>query len=127
MTNQMENIDMKRASIALTSLLLMVSCSQINAGVQDIGRHSAYPETVARARDLPNNTWVTLTGKIIRNIGDSLYLFQDSTDEIRVAIAQKAWNGVSFNPEVKVRITGKVDLNFQGIQINVDQVELLVE
>lgn len=118
---------MIRASIALTCLLIVISCSRINTNIQDIGKHSAYPESVARVKELPDNTWVTLTGKIVRGLGDNLYLFQDSSDEIKVAITDKAWNGESYNPEIKVKLTGKINLNMHGIQINVDQIEQLTE
>lgn len=125
---------MIRISITLTCLLIIIGCSEIkndvkdvNTDIQDIGKQSAFPESVTRARELPDDTWVTLTGKIVRDLGDHLYIFQDSTDEIKVSITEKAWNGVSFNPEIKVKITGKVNFNMHGIQINIVKVEQLAE
>jgi uncharacterized protein (TIGR00156 family) len=109
--------------ILLASLLVLMGCSQVNTDIQNIGRHSAYPETIARARELPANTWVTLTGSIIRSLGNDQYIFQDSTDTIKVAITDQAWNGTDFKPNMQATITGKVELNGSGIRINVAQVK----
>ncbi len=132
---------MIRVSIALTCLLIMISCSQmktdihdvnkdihdINTDIQDASMESAYPESVARARQLPDDSWVTLTGNIIQNLGDNQYIFKDSSDEIEITVTAKAWNGLSFNPKVKVKITGKVDFTMHGIQINIANIEQLAE
>lgn len=132
---------MIRVSIAFTCLLIMISCTQmetgikevntgihdINTDIQDINMESAYPESVARARQLPDDSWVSLTGKIIKNLGDNQYIFQDSSDEIKITVTDQAWNGLSFNPKTKVKITGKVDITMHGIQINIANIEKLAE
>ncbi|TBL30287.1 NirD/YgiW/YdeI family stress tolerance protein, partial [Klebsiella oxytoca] len=65
--------------------------------------------TVAKAKTLSDDTWVILTGKITKKIGDELYVFEDTTGAINVEIDQKRWRGQTVTPENTVKIEGKID------------------
>ena len=105
----------------------MVGCARLDSEVQDSGKESAYKDTVARARDEIDDTWVTLNGKIVKNYGDGLYFFRDSTGEIRVRIDDKAWDGVEYNSGMTVKLTGKVNKEFAGIEVVVEKVEVVTQ
>lgn len=65
--------------------------------------------TVAITKNASDDTWVTLTGKIIKQVDHKKYIFQDSTGEITVEIKDRIWNGLTVNPDITVKITGEVD------------------
>lgn len=116
---------MKTLLIFLIGFMAMTGCSRLNSEIQDVGEESAYEETVARAKEELDDTWVTLNGKIVEKIGDSLYIFRDSTGEIKVRIDDQTWGGQEFKLGMKVKLTGKVDKGFTGFEIAVSKVEVL--
>ncbi|MEQ4988869.1 MULTISPECIES: YgiW/YdeI family stress tolerance OB fold protein [Proteus] len=81
--------------------------------------------TVAKAKDLSDDTWVILTGKITKKIGDELYVFEDSTGGINVDIDNKRWRGQTVTPDNTVRIEGKVDKEWTSTEIDVKQITII--
>ena len=78
--------------------------------------------TVAIAKSLRDDTWVTLRGKITERISDDLYKFQDASGVINVDIDHKRWNGVTVGPQDTVEIQGKVDKDWNSVEIDVKQI-----
>ncbi|APW86477.1 TPA: YgiW/YdeI family stress tolerance OB fold protein [Klebsiella variicola] len=78
--------------------------------------------TVANAKSLRDDTWVTLRGKITERISDDLYKFQDASGVINVDIDHKRWNGVTVGPQDTVEIQGKVDKDWNSVEIDVKQI-----
>ncbi|MFH5060590.1 YgiW/YdeI family stress tolerance OB fold protein [Proteus vulgaris] len=81
--------------------------------------------TVAKAKDLSDDTWIILTGKITKKIGDELYVFEDSTGGINVDIDNKRWRGQTVTPDNTVRIEGKVDKEWTSTEIDVKQITII--
>lgn len=81
--------------------------------------------TVIKARDLSDDTWVILTGKITKKIGDELYVFEDSTGAINVDIDNKRWRGQTVTPENTVKLEGKVDKEWTNTEIDVKQITII--
>ncbi|HCM3803378.1 TPA: YgiW/YdeI family stress tolerance OB fold protein [Klebsiella variicola subsp. variicola] len=78
--------------------------------------------TVANAKSLRDDTWVTLRGKITERISDDLYKFQDASGVINVDIDHKRWNGVTVGPQDTVEIQGEVDKDWNSVEIDVKQI-----
>ena len=78
--------------------------------------------TVANAKSLRDDTWVTLRGKITERISDDLYKFQDASGVINVDIDHKRWNGVTVGPQDTVEIQGEVDKDWNSLEIDVKQI-----
>ena len=78
--------------------------------------------TVANAKTLRDDTWVTLRGKIVERISDDLYKFQDSSGTVNVDIDHKRWNGVTVAPQDTVEIQGEVDKDWNSVEIDVKQI-----
>lgn len=81
--------------------------------------------TVAKAKTLSDDTWVILTGKITKKIGDELYVFEDTTGAINVEIDQKRWRGQTVTPENIVKIEGKIDKEWTSTEIDVKQLSIV--
>lgn len=75
--------------------------------------------TVAEALKMSDDAWVTLTGKIDRQIGEEKYQFSDGTGVITVEIDDEDWRGLSVGSNDTVVIQGEVDreLTRRGIDV----------
>ena len=65
--------------------------------------------TVQGALNAYDDTIVTLTGKIIRQVAHEKYEFSDNTGTIIIEIDDDEWYGVQAGPNDTVQIRGEVD------------------
>ncbi|ODN43994.1 hypothetical protein BGC07_03530 [Piscirickettsia litoralis] len=56
-----------------------------------------------------DDTHVTLTGHIIKQVGDDKYTFKDATGEITVKIKSRYFPSQDITPATKIKLTGEVD------------------
>lgn len=101
----------------LTLATLLTISSTALAGFQSTNQQGGFtggaaPQsaTVAQALkasrdDMP----VQLTGKIVSQVDDDEYIFQDATGQIKVEIDRKVWKDVNVTPNDTITIYGKVD------------------
>lgn len=68
---------------------------------------------------------VTLTGFIVKHLRDRYYLFRDKTGEMRVRIDRHRWRDRRVTTKTPVRLTGRIDRDFQELYINVRQMDVL--
>ena len=83
-------------------------------------------QPISRAADA--NKWVddqfvVLQGKIVKQLSKNDYLFQDESGEVRVEIDRRAWRGLDVSPNDEIKIYGEVDIERQGLEIDVDRIE----
>ena len=78
--------------------------------------------TVALAKEMRDDTYVTLRGTIIQHIGKDKYLFKDNTGTITIEIDHDKWGGQTIGPEDTVEIYGEVDKEWISVEIDVDRV-----
>jgi len=71
----------------------------------------SHPVTVLGAWDLPNDSWVILTGNIVNSLGSNRYTFRDSSGEMIVEIDQNIWRGLFIGESDRVEIRGEVRVN----------------
>ncbi len=81
--------------------------------------------TVKEALKLPDDAYVTLTGKIEKKIGRDDYLFTDSTGSIEIEIDNRHWYNLTVGPEDTVVISGEIDRDFNRRKVDVDRIEKL--
>lgn len=71
------------------------------------------------------DTMVKLEGKIVEQLGDEMYWFEDATGKIKIEIDKKYMPATEFNHETKVVIIGEVDYDLlEGTEVEVKIVEL---
>ncbi|BEH97753.1 OB fold stress tolerance protein YgiW [Edwardsiella ictaluri] len=75
--------------------------------------------TVAKAKDLSDNSWVVLQGNIEQRVRGDHYTFRDATGTIEVEIDHKYWNGQTITPKDKVEIQGEIDKDWSTTKIDV--------
>lgn len=81
--------------------------------------------TVAKAKELPDDAWVSLEGNIVKQIGKELYEFKDSTGTITVDIDDRRWQGQVVTPETKVQLDGEIDKEWMELEVDVKRVTII--
>lgn len=81
--------------------------------------------TVEAAKNMSDDTHITLIGNIEQHLGGDKYLFKDKTGTIKVEIDHDKWNGQNVSPADKVEIRGEVDKGWTSVKIDVDEVRIV--
>ena len=89
--------------------------------------NSVSPTTVAKAKELKDDSWVKLRGNITERLSDDRYVFRDASGTVNVEIEQKRWNGQNVTPQDQVEIQGKVDKDWNEFEIEVKQITKLAK
>jgi uncharacterized protein (TIGR00156 family) len=82
------------------------------------------PATAAEAATLPDDAKVTLSGYIVRSLGDEQYEFRDATGTLVVEIDDDEWQGAEITPNDPVELTGEIDHEGQDLELEVDHIRL---
>ena len=86
---------------------------------------SVATSSVAQVKQMTDDTYVVLQGRIVQHLGQKKYLFKDKTGEITVKISPKKWRGVTATPKDLVEIQGEVDKDWNSLEIDVDYIRKL--
>lgn len=82
--------------------------------------------TVKAVKGMRDDTFVTLTGRIVSRIGGDKYVFQDATGQITVDIDDEDFRGQTVSPQNMVRITGEVEKEFgRATEVDVKSLQVL--
>lgn len=117
--NEQEH-EMNKASVIGLVALISVSSFAMAAytGPQEQNKVS-----VAQLKDVADDQWVTLEGKLVKHLGGENYLFKDSSGEVEVEVDQKVWRGTEVGPDDLIRIRGEVDHSWNKTEVEVESLE----
>ena len=79
--------------------------------------------SVTEVVTLPNNSPVVMRGRITKNMGEQMYLFEDSSGNIMLEIDEEDWNGNTVRVNDIVTVYGKVDKGSNSVEIDVDSIQ----
>ncbi|MBO7644723.1 MAG: NirD/YgiW/YdeI family stress tolerance protein [Alphaproteobacteria bacterium] len=79
--------------------------------------------SVMEVMSLPDNAPVAMRGRITQNMGDSVYIFEDSSGTIMMEIDEEDWNGNTVRVNDIVTVYGNVDKGDNYLEIDVNSVE----
>ena len=79
--------------------------------------------SVTEVMNLPDNAPVTMRGRITQNVGDNIYVFEDSSGTIMMEIDEEDWNGNTVRVNDVVTVYGNVDKSPNYIEIDVSSIE----
>ena len=124
----MEKI-MKKVSV-LTLALLMPMCAAFagsghnmnNSMNNNMMRNQPSVWTVTEVMSLPDNTPVVMRGRITRNMGDNIFVFEDSSGTIMMEIEEADWNGNTVLVDDIVTVYGNIDKSDNYTEIDVSSV-----
>lgn len=77
---------------------------------------------VADIDKMNDGAWVKLRGSIVERLSGDHYLFRDASGSVDVEIDHKYWNGVTASPQDEVEIQGKVDKEWNQVNVDVKQI-----
>ncbi|MFV8762067.1 YgiW/YdeI family stress tolerance OB fold protein [Yersinia enterocolitica] len=78
--------------------------------------------TVAKAKTMWDDSWVTLRGNIEKRIGGEHYIFRDATGTMVVDIDHKYWYGLTITPQDTVELHGEIDRDWNSVELDVKQI-----
>jgi len=81
--------------------------------------------TAAAALQAADDTPAVLQGNIVRRIKKERYEFQDATGTVQVEIDDDDWPPQPVSEKTVVKLTGEVDRNWRGVEVDVDFVEIV--
>lgn len=82
----------------------------------------AIVSTVKEAKEMNDDTYVTLRGNIEKRIKGDHYMFRDATGTIEIEIDDDKWHGLTVGPEDVVEILGEVDKGWMSTTIDVKSI-----
>jgi uncharacterized protein (TIGR00156 family) len=112
---------MKVKQLFFLMVLLVLSGSMVYA--QGYTGPGLDPVTVAEAKNLRDDSPVLLRGKIERFLGDEKYVFSDDSGTITIEVDDRLWASLSVSQDDIVEISGEVDKNFRGVEIEVNSIK----
>ncbi len=83
--------------------------------------------TMQKAAEQPDDTWVTLEGKILNHKGDEKYTFQDASGSGVVEIDRKAWRGVEVGPSDTVQLLVEVDKDWGAVEFEAKSIKVIAK
>ena len=122
---------MKKISVLAMLTVLPVASALAGSGVNSNMKNSNnmmqqnQPTywSVTEVVSLPDNTPVTMRGKITKNMGDNIYVFEDSSGTIMMEIEEEDWNGNTVLVDDIVTVYGNIDKSDNYTEIDVSSVE----
>ncbi|MGD9851104.1 MAG: NirD/YgiW/YdeI family stress tolerance protein [Nitrospirales bacterium] len=112
---------MSKHILFMTVSIFLLGSLTLWAQFQD-PRHTGIT-TVSAAQEVKDDTWVTLSGTILRQLGEERYLFQDATGTMVVEIDHEDWENVTADPKTILRISGEIDRDWLTTEMEVERVE----
>lgn len=79
--------------------------------------------SVSEVMTLPDNSPVVMRGRITKDMGGNMYVFEDSSGTVMLEIDDEDWNGNTVRVNDVVTVYGNIDKGVNYIEIDVDSVE----
>lgn len=123
---------MKSIRLPLIAAIALFSGATFAAGYTGPGSEAAKPApasqvtSVKAAKEAADDTPAVLEGSIVKRLHGEHYEFKDATGSMQVEIDHDDWpQGVDVSEKTRVRLTGEVDHERKGVEIDVDRVEVI--
>nr|WP_314264152.1 NirD/YgiW/YdeI family stress tolerance protein [uncultured Moellerella sp.] len=130
----------KLSTLALITALASAPAIAVNGGFEGPGATTAAAQTsqtggftdanasqtsVGEALKLKDDSWVVMSGKIVKQLDKKHYEFTDGTGTITLEIDRKQWKGVNVTPNDKIQIRGKIDKDWRSTEVDVSEVQII--
>ena len=78
--------------------------------------------TVTEVVSLPDDTPVVMRGRITKNMGNNIFVFEDSSGTIMMEIDEESWNGNTVRVDDIVTVYGNVDKGSNYTEVDVESI-----
>lgn len=113
---------MKKISMLAVLTLLPIYSSVAANNMNKTNTQPAY-WSVSEVMTLPDNSPVVMRGRITKDMGGNMYVFEDSSGTVMLEIDDEDWNGNTVRVNDVVTVYGNIDKGVNYIEIDVDSVE----
>lgn len=116
---------MKKISVLTLAALLPVfgaMAANNNSATNVIHQNAPVYWSVTEITDLPNNTPVVLLGRITKNMGNEMFVFEDASGTIMLEIDEEDWNGNTVRVDDVVTVYGHIDRDGNVTEVEVDSI-----
>ena len=103
--------------------VMMVLAAPAYAGFQQT--EQAAITSVEKVLKMPDDSFVTIEGNIVKQVGNEKYLVQSGKSCIVVEIDDELLMNVTVTPKNRVRISGEVDRDFKSIELEASKIEII--
>ena len=112
-------------SVLLISFFLITACGGGFNGPGSTGASTVKAvKALASQNPSEDETKVTLTGNIVKQIDDEHYTFKDSTGTITVEIEKEKFIFSKVTPETEITITGDIEIEPSSVKIDVEKLKI---
>ena len=115
---------MKRISI-LTLVALMPVCTAFAGPGKNVNNNmNTQPAvwSVTEVVSLPDDTPVVMRGRITKNMGNNIFVFEDASGTIMMEIDEESWNGNTVRVDDVVTVYGNVDKSSNYTEVDVESI-----
>jgi len=115
---------MKKISVLTLAAVLPVCSAMAGPGkmMNNGNMNNTQPAvwTVTEVVSLPDNTPVVMRGRITKNMGNNIFVFEDGSGTIMLEIDEESWNGNTVRVDDIVTVYGNVDkgTNYTEVDVN---------
>lgn len=104
-------------------VVMMVLAAPAYAGFQQT--EQAIITSVEKVLKMPDDSFVTIEGNIVKQVGNEKYLVQSGKSSIVVEIDDELLMNITVTPKNRVRISGDVDRDFKSIELEASKIEII--
>ena len=79
--------------------------------------------SIVEALNLPNDSYVTVQGNIVKRLSSDTYMFKDNSGTMTVEIDNTKWGALVVNEKDTLELTGEIERKFNQVQLEVDSVK----
>lgn len=115
---------MKKISV-LALIAFLPICSSFTASAKNMNNNmNNQPAvwSVTEVVSLPDDTPVVMRGRITKNMGNNIFVFEDASGTIMLEIDEADWNGNTVRVDDIVTVYGSVDKGSNYTEVDVDSI-----
>ena len=113
---------MKSPLLALLVTPLLIGTAQASSYT---GPGAALADSAATAGQAADETPVVLQGHLLKRLKGDTYEFRDASGSLQVEIDDDAWPLQTIDATTRVRLSGEVDRELFGREIEIEHIEVL--
>ncbi|MBR3147970.1 MAG: NirD/YgiW/YdeI family stress tolerance protein [Alphaproteobacteria bacterium] len=111
------------------SVMALIACMPICGAFAGPGKNmnnnmNTHPAVwnVTEVISLPDDTPVVMRGRITKNMGNNIFVFEDASGTIMMEIDEESWNGNTVRVDDVVTVYGNVDKGSNYTEIDVESI-----
>ena len=115
---------MKKISVLALIAILPVCAAFAGPGKNMNNNMNMQPAvwTVTEVVSLPDDTPVVMRGRITKNMGNNIFVFEDGSGTIMLEIDEESWNGNTVRVDDIVTVYGSVDKGTNYTEVDVESI-----